>query len=244
MLSGLLMEAKPLPELQWLAALTRDLLGSSSGAPAMIVVSTKYAAITETTPAIAFQELYRAILSLPALIAEMPPGGTRTVASKVVERFQELLDPETLSLDFNAYVKKHRTGLIFIDGAIAVLEDFRYDGSAFLASEVDLYAALAAMKDRFGAAESLSDASKTVLNGQLDLLAACVQRFQTSGVGPFRASVFSVYGRIKFELENDSKLRADDKKAILDDLLRWYDLAEAGGSLLRLGGTVISGLLT
>jgi hypothetical protein len=238
------MEAKTLPEVESITALITGLRhNGESQQPAIALISTLFAG-DKASPADGLLELIRVVNYLPALVADLPPGGPQRVGANVAERIKRLVDPETLGMETRAYVKRNLSNFEFIEDTIHIFHDMHFDGEAFIAKTADLYSFIDEMKGKFGLSESLSDASKTVLFAQLDLLRSSVHRFQTSGVGPFRDSVFSIYGRIVLELNADKTVTETDKRQIIDEFLRFYDLSQAVGSLLKLGAPFIAGYLT
>jgi hypothetical protein len=238
------MATLPLPDIQDIADLVRRIKEAPDLAqPAVAVVAELFRTDKQLAPALCLVELVRLVNALEGVAVDLPEGGTRDVGNHVVDAIKALLDPQTLGEEFRQYRKRHAVDLEFVSRSLPLFRDLSYDGGALAASNSEIYAAIDAMKSKLGSYDGLSDASKTVLSAQLDLLAKSVHRFQTSGVGPFRDAVFSIYGKIRLQLDNDSDTSKDVKREVADDILRIYGLLQIGGGLLKLGGPVVAGLL-
>lgn len=239
------MESSTLPEIRAITQLITELRGYTNNAqPAVVIISNLFSSTKGVTPTEGFLELMRTVSHLPTLVADLPQGGPQRVGEKVVERIGRLFDPALLAVEVRAYVVKNEANFEYIEDSIHIFSDMGFDADAFAAKTADLYDHIEKMKTKFGGVETLSDASKTVLFAQLELLRNSVHRFQTSGVSAFRDSVFSIYGRVVIQLEADKSVSDVDKRGVIDDFLRFYDLSQAAGSLLKLGAPFIAGLLT
>jgi len=238
------MEQKRVPEIEAITKLLADLRASGNSQQAAIATISTLFAGDRLSPADGFLELMRLVNYLPTLVADLPRGGPQRVGAKVAERVRHLVDPELLVLELRTYMSRVGHHIEFIEDTIYIFDEMTLDTAALSAKTADLYELIDEMKGKFAKVNSLSDASKSVLLSQLELLRSSVSRFQTSGVGPFRESIFSIYGRIVMELKADKGVTEADKKEIIDDIIRFYDMSQIAGSLLKLGAPFIAGYLT
>lgn len=231
------MEAQPLPEVAWLHTLAVRLIAAKSETPAVHFISDVYAEIVGIPDRrMAFRQLMSTVERLESLVEEIESPGARKTGWRVVNALGELFDPPALAISMTNFRNSNLAKLQLIEAAISSLEDLRYNGSTLEAQTVDFLTAIDELKAKFAASDEISEASKIVLRSQLDLLAKSLNRFSTSGVGPFRESVFCAFGRIVIELKGDSATSKLGYNEVMDGMLRLYGMAEAGGTILRLTG--------
>lgn len=233
-----------LPEIQTIQLFLISLKQSAgSNQSALTTISDIWASMFQTNRTTGMLEFVRLVQSLPSLVAEIPSKGQRRVAEKLVGRIEKLLDPTALATDMKSYIGRQASNIEFIEESLPLFEDLTYESDSLIAKLPDIYAAIEGMKSKFGQSPDVSDASKIMLIAQLDLLTNSVHRFQNSGIGAFRDSIFTIYGRITIQLESDENTSAEQKREIADDILRIYGVVQLGGDLLKLCGPVIAGLL-
>lgn len=237
------MSETTLPEIQRLRALIEQLpeKGGDSAASVIIPLYAKISGVEGDYETLAL--LYRTLDRLPELITEKyPEKGRRAAAIGVVEQLKENLSPTKLARPYPEFFSRHGRALRRQLDVFPVLEDIAFDSDALMSQATTIVAELEKMRAKVGSADDLSDASRSFLNAQLALMERAVLRFETTGVGPFRDSVFTAFGKIYVELAV-SNPKSPSTKELIDNLLRLYGLFQAGGDLARLTGPIISGLL-
>jgi hypothetical protein len=237
------METKIAPEILNIEAWLETILARTSKLPAILEISQAYAGVAQTSEEASFRELIRVVDSLPNLLGELPTDPSRKVATSVIERLNRLLDPKALGHEFGTWRNYHRANIDYIQSSIVIFHDLKFDSEIFLSKTPNLYEEIDKLRAKFASSDDISEPSKIVLRAQLDLLKKGVNRFQTSGVGAFRDSIFSIYGRITIQLEADKSISPAKKREIADDILRVWDIAQMGGDLLKLAGPAIAGYL-
>jgi len=192
----------------------------------------------------AFVTLMTSLDSLEGMVQErFSESGRREAALHLIQLTRSLLDLDDLVHPWEAYRARRYSVMQSARGMFVLLSDLKFDGEALLEKSLTLSEEISSLKKKFAGDDELSDAARAVLFCQLDLLHRSVARFQTSGVGPFRDSIFSSVGRIYIELAQDSGVSPDKVRSVIDDMLRVVNLAQVGGSILKLSGPVIAGLI-
>ena len=238
------MSSAILPELQHLRKLLES-LPEKGGDSAMSVIIPIYSEITGAdSDFAALALLYRTLDQLPEIVTEkFPEKGRRAAALGVVEQFKDHLSPLKLARPYPEYFSRHGRPLLKQLAIFPILEDIEFDSDGLAGQATSIISEIEKMRAKIDKANDLSDASRSFLGAQLVLLERAVLRFETTGVGPFRDSVFSSVGKIYIELAvaNPDSTSAKD---LMDDFLRLYGLFQAGGDILKLTGPVIAGLLS
>jgi|GEM_PF-2192843 len=237
------MSQQIIPEIRHLRTLIERLpeKGGDSAASVVIPLFAEIVGVDNDYESLSL--LYRALDHLPALIADkFPEKGRRAAALGVVEQLKDGFSPLKLARPYPEFGPRHGRALKRQLEVFPILEDLEFDTENLKAQTTTIVSEIEKMRLKVGNADDLSDASRTFLNAQLALMERAVLRFETTGVGPFRDSVLTAFGKIYLELS-----AADSKsvvaKELIDNLLRLYGLLQAGGDILKLTGPVISGLL-
>lgn len=189
--------------------------------------------------------LVKSINELPELIdQQFPEGGRKKVALNVVERLRAVFSPKMLSHIYENFLTRTNTDRVVVLSGISLLEDIQFDSSALLTHSVEIISEIGKIREKIMSSESLGHSSKLVLNAQFELMERAVLRFETSGVGPFRDAIFTSVGKVFIELQGQSGEAKVISRAILDDLLRLYDLLKMGGDLVRLAAPPVLAALS
>jgi hypothetical protein len=238
------MEASPLPEIAWLRELVLRIQQNKGDTPAIHAISDYYAAIAGLDDRnSAFRLLVNTLDKVERLVPEIASPGARKTAERVLLAYSELLDPTQLATPLTHFRSTNSARLQLIEAAISSLEDLRYDATALQARAIDFFEEIERLKAQFATSDDISDASKVILRAQLDLVGKSLTRMSNSGVGAFRDSVFTAFGRIVIELKADSGTNNRGVAEGIDGFLKLYAIAEAGGTMLKLTGEGIK-LLT
>lgn len=180
--------------------------------------------------------------SLERLVLELDSTPARRTAQKTVDTIVRVFTASNLTGTVNDFRKQHRTELHFIENTLDLLQDLSVDKEKFSSSIANIEEEIDQISAKF-LKSSLSDASKSVLMAQLQLLKNSAKRFDGGQVGPFRDSAFSTIGRVVIQIRKDSNIPDADKREMIDDALRLYDVIEKGGNLLSLAAPFIAGYL-
>lgn len=234
---------KILPEVARLQTLLDGFVPNDSVAKqsALFLVVERYADIVgDVTTEDALYLLLRSLNDLPDLIVQQfPEGGRRKTALTVVDRLKAIFSPRLLAQSYENFLARTATDRAIASSAIALMEDINFDGESLLAKTVEVVEEVAKVREKILQSDCLSDASKIFLSAQFELIERSVLRFEVSGVGPFRDSIFTSIGKIFVELKgqgSDSKVVA---KELIDDLLRIYGLLQVGGDLAKLTAPLV-----
>lgn len=241
------MTTESLPDIVSLARLFEELPSSPHSKPAIVNIAYLYAAQNGMTADEAWWEIMRVVQCLPSISQELSKPGSVKVAEGMASSLCKVLSPDRLHLDTGTFISQNLSDIHFIRNVLPLFDDLKFDRNATLEKSGEILTEINRLKDKIGSSATISDATKTVLNRQLDLLVKCLDRFNSGGVGPFRDSAFTIYGRIRIELEeaesSTDKTVASTARGIIDDVIRIYGVIQVGGAIAHLTGPIISGFL-
>lgn len=223
-----------LPEIQSIDRLLDDIKQMSGEPNVALALGHQFASNAEIAPARGLLELMQLVCSLRSLIPDFPATGQRRVAERTIDRIERLFDPEPLSWNIKTFRNHFSSAIEQIKDNLPLFDDIGYDESISL-THIELIKHIANLRSKIASSEFISTETKSLILAQMDLLASSVNRFNTMGIGPFRDAVFLAYGKISIQLESDKESRADEKRAIMDDIRQLHGLAEGNGNLRRLG---------
>lgn len=188
-------------------------------------------------------ELMGVVASLDRLVVEIEGKHARATAERTVSAIRDLFTAQSLSRTVAEWRAVNANQLHLIDATIGLFGDLRTDREAFAGNVKSIEAVLEEVSIKFNQSD-LSDASKSVLMAQIELLRKSIARFEEGAVGPFRDQAYSVVGRVVIQIQNDPKVADVDKRKLIDDALRIYDVIDKGSSVLKLAAPYVAGLLT
>lgn len=237
------MSGSRLPEVVLIFDFCENILSASgNNAPALATVSSTYTSISGD--AAGLFGLFRLIDGLEKLPPDLSGAGVRVVAENLCKRLREVLRDEHLVRSFADYKVISKASYEFVIETISIFDEMKFDPVALVGENLHIQEEISKLQGRIYNSAEISDASKTVLAAQLELLRRSLERFSTVGVGPFRETVFSIFGKVVIQLEGDAGSNADAKRKVIDDFLRVCNLIQIGGGLVKLGGPIVAGLLT
>lgn len=239
-------DPKPLPELARIESLLNTIIGSAGAtAPALeVFLGRCHAEFDNRSTSTSYNSLQASISGISDIVREkFQEPGRRQVALNLIRILEEIFGVEAFQGTWADYQKRVRRDASSALNMMPLLQDLSFDSDRLLADRLSIIQQIEKLKSKIGIEENISDPAKTVLLAQLRLLEQSLEKFETTGVGPFRQSIFTVFGRVVLELEREENLSTAGKRELVDDVLRVYGLMQAGGDLLKLGGPVISGLL-
>jgi hypothetical protein len=240
-----------LPEIQTLSNLIQGMHESYSRSesvqksPALNVLLEVWSSNGHQITATTFQEILAISSSPRGFLPFIKGRGAQSIAISAVDAIEACFSSAALRGNLQQWYIANRENVANIKTTISIFDDIDFDYSKVAENSAEINEALGGIRGRLAKLEGLSDASRTVLICQVDLIEKSFTRFQTHGVGAFRESVFSMYGRISVELKAapDEKVATGLKEAA-DDLLRVAGLIETASSVLQLIGPAALKLLT
>lgn len=180
--------------------------------------------------------------SLKRLAVELPAGPTQSMGVRTAEAVERLFTSDRLLRNVSDFRSAARSDLDVIEHSLEIFEYARADIDGFRGNIKALYGDLDTLSEHF-AKSNLSDAAKSVLLAQMQLLKKTIDRFEAGSVTPFRDGAFSIIGRVVIEIQKDSKANPAEKRQLLDEAMRIYGMLEAAGNVLSLAAPVITGLI-
>lgn len=187
-------------------------------------------------------ELMVVVDSLKRLAADLPAGPTQNMGVRTAQAVQRLFTSDRLVRNVGDFRTVAKSDLDIIEHSLEIFEHARSDVDGFKSNVDRLNVELDDLSEHFNKSD-LSDASKSVLMAQIQLLKNSIVRFDAGSVMPFRDSAFSVIGRVVIEIQKDPKASPADKRKLIDDAMRLYGILDAAGNVLSLVAPVISGYL-
>ncbi len=231
-------------EVEHLRALLDSLESRETKNSALVEIANIYGSIIEEGDASrAYVALFSSLDQIEQIANEHFIGGQKSVAENAINELRRLFGLEASRHPYNDYIGVRRTHIATVRLVFPILTDLSFDLISLQAKLPDAISEIQRFKDRISLHDDVSDQLKTVLFAQIDLMEKSLVRVQERGIGEFRHSVFTTFGRIYLELRANSEVSDKTSKEIVDDFLRIYQVFEAGGSLLQLGAPVIRGLI-
>lgn len=188
-------------------------------------------------------DLMRSLHSLEQLALELPNAGMRRIAEKTISGLLSAFSTQNLVRDANGFRVTMSKELHLASANLEIFHELKLDRDNLSNSLKDIDKSIDDLRDIF-AKSDMSDASKSILSAQMELLKKSIDRFDKGTVGPFRDSAFSVIGRVVIQINGDEKLKSEDARKLVDDVLRLAGLIDAGSKVLTLVAPSIAGLLT
>ncbi|WP_454715279.1 hypothetical protein [Caulobacter segnis] len=177
-----------------------------------------------------------AISSAPRTMLPFIKGkGSQAIAETAVSAIEECFSSISLQSNIEDWMSLTGSHRAILRATVSIFEDIDFDPTKVAENAPEISEVLGGVKVRLIALEGLSDASRTILMCQVDLIEKSLLRFQTHGVTAFRESVFSMYGRVSVELtaSKDDKVKGSLKETA-DDLLRVAGLIETASAVFQL----------
>lgn len=168
----------------------------------------------------------------------------KAMAQTVVRSLRSMLEPKHLNKSFDAFRQEHHASVHTALAILPLLGTLRYDADALLGHRDEIVSQVDALRAKVLSDDVLPDAAKHVIAAQLHLVNRSILRFETSGIGPFRDSLFCTIGRIEVVLKGETAEVRHRGNELADEVLRIYGLAQLAGDIASLAGPVIAGLLT
>lgn len=214
---------------------TKSYAGTYSGNSAVFVLGEAWVAIGEELTSTTLQEIL-AISAAPRSLLPMIKGkGGQAVGLLAVNALDECFSITALRASIENWVSITAPHVATFKATLSIFEDLEFDGAKIVENAPEISEVLGGVKGRLVKLEGLSDASRTILMCQVDLIEKSLLRFQKHGVSAFRESVFSMYGRVSIELTaaKDEKVKGSLKETA-DDLLRVAGLVETASAAFQL----------
>lgn len=232
------------PDIQIIERLLADLPQREANRPVASNCADLLAEYMEINRDEAWWEFLSLVANLQALAMEIPSRGARRAIDGAVVALLHIFAPDMLVQRTNVWADQTAAQRAVVENALALFDDLQFDRAIALTKAPDLLAEIEKLSASIATNESISDAVKEVLRGQLHLLVKSVDHLRSRGVGPFRASVFTVFGRIYVEMRDaPNKAEAAALRAVLDDLGRAMTVFEAAGTLARLAPPAVALLI-
>ncbi|MBI1405197.1 MAG: hypothetical protein GC145_03615 [Caulobacter sp.] len=201
--------------------------------------------IGEEDPSKSYRDLLGSLDRIEEVASERALGsGYATVLRNVIADIRDLVGLKASQYSYGEFIQGYKGQIKNIRSTFPILMDLQYDENALISRAPDIISELQKFKSRISTHDDVNDNLRVVLFAQVDLMEKSLTTLTTKGVGSFRHSVFTAFGRIVLELKSDPNIKAGTAKEIVDDFLRVYGIMEAAGSLLSLGAPVIAGLLS
>jgi len=237
------MDSAVAPEISALEAFLEELSERPpEGVPALRVISSAYHSTHESAED-PLRDLMRTLFSLPAMLLEMPQGAFQKTAGKCLDALSEALSTEAMIGDWTSFKRSQQRNIDIALATITIFHDVKFDGPSFSAKKLDITESISQLKKAFFNS-GMSHQSISVINAQIQLLENSVSRFETTGVGPFRDSYFSVLGRVVIEIHKDEAIDDAKRAELVKNFLSVAGAISTVGDIVSLTGPVIAGLLT
>lgn len=227
-----------LPEIQTCVSVITTMAESQPrfrGHPALLNLLDAWAQCGGEQTATSFQEIL-AMSSTPRTLLPFIKGrGAQAIAESAVEAIESCFSSLSLQAGSDDWHSQTATQRAILRATVSIFEDIDFDPTKVAENATEISEVLGGVKGRLAGLEGISDASRTILMCQVDLIERSLLRFQTHGVIAFRESVFTMYGRVSVELEasSDKAVKASLKETA-DDLLRVAGLIETASSVFQL----------
>lgn len=189
--------------------------------------------------------LFDYIQSIDTLIEEhmLTPGSKRS-GSRLRARIGDLFGSERLHQRYDAFQNEQRENILAILDLLPLLDDVQFNSSRLVEVRTDINESLLNIISDIAQSDQLSEATKRVVKGQVELIQKTLDRFEFEGVVPFRDSIFCTIGRLTIELRTSDEKQGAAIRKVVDDLIRVKEMIEVAGGALLLSGPVIAGLLS
>lgn len=189
------------PDIAALERLLDDLPKANLSHPAIVTISQVYGSQTGLSQNDAWWELLRIVMALPMVATDLPGRGAIAMAHEVIGAFNRLLDAEQLARPYNEYRVANSSDLTLARRGLVIFEDLTFNGELVNEQAKRLPEEIEKLREAIYSSNDLPDATRTLLSRQIDLLLSSFSQFRDGSVGPFKISAYSIYGRIKLELE-------------------------------------------
>lgn len=226
------------PEVAALEQFLTQLTGIPSSTPMLSAIETYW----PTSAPNKLMDVMRSLNALEQIISELPNAGMRKIAEKTVAGLIVAFSPQNLLRDIAGFRSALSNEIHLAKSNLELFHDLQMDRDKLINSAEEIEKSIEDLIDVFAKSE-MSDSSKSVILAQMELLKKSIDRFNKGTVGPFRDSAFSVIGRVVIQIHGDTKLKSEDARKLVDDVLRLAGLIDAGSKVLTLAAPHIAGLL-
>lgn len=182
-------------------------------------------------------DLMQTIGALRQLASDLPNDAMRPLGEQTADALAEIFSPDVLGREMNHLRDLKRGPIYFVNHSLKIFRGMTVDREALAASREQIEEAVDGLLNSI-AKSDLSGASQSVLAAQLQLLKQTLERFESGKVGTFRATAYSIIGRVVVEIKNDKKIKTEDARSLIDDVLRVADIIDLGGRVLSLAAPI------
>jgi len=226
------------------AVLERMQEGANAANPTIRTLSRFMQEVAGTSEVESISTLFHYLKVVDGLIQEhmVSPGGKRS-GERLRARLAKLFDGNILGDPFGNFHATQSHNIQAILDLIPMLDDIQFDNDGLISKRPEIAASIEALLSDVAGSSELAEATKRVVVAQIDLIRRTLDRFEISGVVPFRESIYCSIGRLTLELKDLNEAEAGKVRKVIDDIVRIKDLAELAGGTLRLAGPFIAGYL-
>ncbi len=237
------MDSTIAPEISSLEAFLAELSSATSAnVPTLQIIARAYNA---THPSVddPIKDLMRVLFALPTMAVEMPRGAVQKTAQKCLESLSNAFSTDALTGDWATFKRNYQRDIDISLATITIFHDVKFDAVAFSTKKADVAESIEKLEEAFHTS-GMSHQSLSIVSAQIQLLKNSLTRFETTGVGPFRDSYFSILGRVVIEIHKDEKIDDQKRAELVKSFLAVAGVISTIGDIASLTGPVISGFLT
>ncbi|WP_156449613.1 hypothetical protein [Caulobacter sp. CCH9-E1] len=226
------------PEVAALEQFLTQLTGIPSSTPMLTAIENYW----PTSAPNKLMDVMRSLHALEQITSELPTAGMRRIAEKTIAGLVVAFSTQNLLRDISGFRAAMSNEIHLATSNLELFHDLKIDRDNLINSAEEIDRSIDDLMELFAKSE-MSDSSKSVISAQMELLKKSIDRFNKGTVGPFRDSAFSVIGRVVIQIHGDTKLKSEDARKLVDDVLRLAGLIDAGSKILTLAAPHIAGLL-
>jgi hypothetical protein len=192
----------------------------------------------------AIQTFFAYVRIVDGLIVEhMVSPGTKRSGEKLRARIAKLFGGDNLGVPYNSFQPSQSQHIQAILDMLPMLDVLQFDADGLTQRRENIVESIDLVLSDISQSNDLSYATKQIISAQVYSIKKTLERFEFSGVVPFRDSIYCSIGRLTIELKYLDEKQAVKVRQVIDDIVRIKDLAEMAGGALRLSGPFIAGYL-
>jgi|GEM_PF-2975737 len=225
--------------------LERMLQPSAAAMPTVSMISRFMQESAGTNEAESIPTFFNHLRVVDGLIQEhMVSPGTRRSGERLRARLVKLFAGDNLGEKYNAFQPSQSHNIQAILDLISMLDVVQFNNDGLIERREEIGSSIDELLADVAESSELTEATKRIVVAQIDLIRRTLDRFETSGVVPFRESIYCSIGRLTIELKDLDENEGGRIRKVIDDIVRIKDMAEIAGGTLRLAGPFIAGYLS
>jgi hypothetical protein len=238
-------DSLPIEVTVFTAVLERMLEPSNTPVPTLNMISRFMQEIAGTSDVEAVQTFFGHLRIVDGLIAEhMVSVGSKRSGERLRARISKLFGGDNLGIPYNSFQPSQSHHIQSILDMLPMLDVVQFDNDGLEKRRDDIVNSIDSILSDISKSDELSHATKQVISAQVYGIRKTLERFEISGVVPFRDSIYCSIGRLTIELKDLDEKQAGKLRQVIDDIVRVKDLAEIAGGTLKLAGPFIAGYLS